>query len=160
MAVENVTVSSAVGLDGNTYTTAISNDKLTNDDFLKLMIEELKMQDPTQPMDSESMLNMQMQMSSIDTNLQMVSALTSMQTAINQSNLSNASNLIDKIIENGEYSDDGNLKQFMVSSVALADGEVLIGAYEILSYDTTTGEMGLATERSDIPMTSLTKISG
>ena len=30
----NIEVNSAVGVDGNTYTTAISNGKLTNDDFL------------------------------------------------------------------------------------------------------------------------------
>ena len=38
----NVQVNSSVGVDGNSYTTAVSNDKLTNDDFLKLMIQELK----------------------------------------------------------------------------------------------------------------------
>lgn len=160
MAVENVTVASAVGADGNSYTTSVSNDKLTNNDFLKLMIEELKMQDPTKPTDSQSMLNMQMQMSSIETNTQMISAITSMQTAINQSNLSNASNLINKIVENGEYGDDGSLKQFMVSSVALQNGDVLLSAYQILDYDSTTGSVQLATTKSDIPMTSLTKISG
>ena len=160
MAVENVKVTSAVGADGNSYTTSVSNDKLTNNDFLKLMIEELKMQDPTKPMDSQNMLNMQMQMSSIETNTQMISAITSMQTAINQSNLSNASSLINKIVENGEYGDDGSLKQFMVSSVALQNGDVLLSAYQILGYDSTTGSVQLATTKSDIPMTSLTKISG
>ena len=160
MAVDNVTVNSATGADGNSYTTSVANDKLTNNDFLKLMIEELKMQDPTKPMDSQNMLNMQMQMSSIETNLQMVQALTSMQTAMNQSNLSNASNLIDKIVENGEYGDGGSLKQFMVSSVALQNGEVLLSAYEITSYDQATGDVGLSSTKTDIPMTSLTKISG
>lgn len=42
MAVDNVVTQSATGFDGNSYTTAISNDKLTNDDFLKLMLEEMK----------------------------------------------------------------------------------------------------------------------
>ena len=42
-----VEVNSSVGIDGNSYTTAISNDKLSNDDFLKLMIQELTLQDPT-----------------------------------------------------------------------------------------------------------------
>ena len=48
----DVVVNSQTGIDGNSYTTAISNDKLTNDDFLKLLLEEMKMQDPTNPMDS------------------------------------------------------------------------------------------------------------
>ena len=59
-----------------------------------------------------------------------------------------------------EYDDSGNIKQFMVSSVALQDGEVLLSAYQILSYDSSTGAVQLATTKSDIPMTSLTKISG
>ena len=36
---------------GNKYTQSVSNDSLTTNDFLKLMIEELKLQDPTKPMD-------------------------------------------------------------------------------------------------------------
>ncbi|MDZ7819063.1 MAG: flagellar hook capping FlgD N-terminal domain-containing protein [Aliarcobacter sp.] len=51
---DNIQVNSSVGIDGNSYTSAISNDQLTNDDFLKLMIQELKLQDPTKPMDSAS----------------------------------------------------------------------------------------------------------
>ena len=45
MAVENVQVNTSTGIDGSSYTSSISNDQLTNADFLKLMIEELKMQD-------------------------------------------------------------------------------------------------------------------
>ena len=33
MAVDNVTTQSAVGIDGNKYTTSVSNDTLTNNDF-------------------------------------------------------------------------------------------------------------------------------
>ena len=42
MAVDNVVVSSSTGVDGNSYTTAISNDTLTNEDFLELLLEEMK----------------------------------------------------------------------------------------------------------------------
>ena len=77
----NIEVNSSVGIDGNSYTTAISNDKLNNDDFLKLMIQELKLQDPTKPMDSTKMLSTQMQMSTISTNQEMIKAMQSMQTA-------------------------------------------------------------------------------
>ena len=65
---DNIQVNSNVGIDGNSYTSAISNDQLTNDDFLKLMIQELKLQDPTKPMDSQKMLSTQMQMSAMNTN--------------------------------------------------------------------------------------------
>lgn len=160
MAVENVTTNTAVGVDGTAYTTAVSNDNLTNDDFLKLMIEELKMQDPTKPMDSQSMLTMQMQMSSIDTNLQMINSIKAMQTAINQSNLSNASSLINSVIENGEYAEDGSVKQFVVSSVSLEDGEVFLSAHQIIGYDAETEALTLATEKSVLPMSSVTAIGG
>ncbi len=69
MTVDNVKTATSVGADGNSYTTGVSNDKLTNDDFLKLMLTELKYQDPTKPMDSASMMDSQLQMSSIETNL-------------------------------------------------------------------------------------------
>ena len=69
MATDNIAITGSTGVDGNSYTTAVSNDKLTNEDFLNLMLEEMKMQDPTSPMDSSSMLSSQMQMSSIETNL-------------------------------------------------------------------------------------------
>ena len=41
---------------GNKYTQSVSNDQLTTNDFLKLMIEELKLQDPTKPMDSDNVV--------------------------------------------------------------------------------------------------------
>ena len=45
------------------------------------MIQELKLQDPTKPMDSAKMLSTQMQMSTISTNQEMIKAMQSIQTA-------------------------------------------------------------------------------
>ena len=127
-----VEVNSNVGIDGNSYTTAISNDKLTNEDFLKLMIQQLKLQDPTKPMDSAQMLSSQMQMSSINTNQEMIKAMQGMQTAFTQSSLSNASGIIGKNIEDGNAGADGVSKAYTVRSVENVDGVIQVKAQEIL----------------------------
>ncbi len=128
----NIEVNSSVGVDGNSYTTAISNDKLTNDDFLKLMIQELKMQDPTKPMDSAKMLSTQMQMSQMNANQEMIKAMQSMQTAFTQSSLSNASGIIGKNIEDGNMGENGVSKAYTVQSVENIDGEINVKARQIL----------------------------
>lgn len=129
---DNIAVSSNTGLDGNSYTTSISNDQLTNEDFLNLMIQELKMQDPTKPMDSQQMLATQMQMSTISTNQETIKAMQALQTAFAQTTLSNAANIIGKNIEDGNISDNGVNKAYTVRSVQSLDGEVQVTAQEIL----------------------------
>lgn len=128
----DISVSSSTGLDGNTYTSSISNDELTNDDFLTLMITELKMQDPTSPTDSSEMLQTQMQMSTISTNQEMVSAMESLQLSFSQTALTNAANVIGQNIEDGNISDTGINKAYTVTSVESVDGVVQVRAQEIL----------------------------
>jgi flagellar basal-body rod modification protein FlgD len=110
---------------GNKYTQSISNDSLTTNDFLKLMIEELKLQDPTKPMDSAKMLSTQMQMSTLNANMEMIKALQSIQTAFTQSSLSTATGVIGKNIENGSTNKDGALKAFTVESIENIDGQIM-----------------------------------
>lgn len=132
MAVNDINVNTNTGVDGNSYTSSISNDELTNNDFIKLMIEELKLQDPTKPMDSKQMLSSQMQMSTIGTNQEMVAAMQSLKSSFANSALSNAANVIGKNIENGEVGEAGVSKAFSVRSVENVDGEVQLKAQEIL----------------------------
>ena len=132
MAVENVTVSTGTGVDGSSYTNSVSNDQLTNDDFLKLMIEELKMQDPTKPMDSQQMLSTQMQMSNINTNLQTIETMEMLAKTFSQSALSNAANVIGKNVEDGNIGENGVNKAYTVRSVETIDGEVNVKAQQIL----------------------------
>jgi flagellar basal-body rod modification protein FlgD len=129
---DGIQINSSVGVDGNSYTSAISNDQLTNDDFLKLMIQELKLQDPTKPMDSAKMLSTQMQMSSIATNQELMKAMQSMQTSFTQSSLSNASSVIGKNVEDGNVGEDGVSKAYTVRSVENIDGEIQVKAQQIL----------------------------
>lgn len=132
MAVENVQVNTSTGVDGSSYTSSISNDQLTNADFLKLMIEELKMQDPTKPMDSAQMLSTQMQMSTINTNLETIKTMETLAKTFSQSALSNAANVIGKSIEDGNVGENGVNKAYTVRSVENIDGEVTVRAQQIL----------------------------
>ena len=125
---------SVTGTDsyGNKYTQSVSNDSLTTNDFLKLMIEELKLQDPTKPMDSAKMLSTQMQMSTLNANMEMIKALQSIQTAFTQSSLSTATGVIGKNVENGSTRSDGSLKPFTIESIENIDGEIQVVAREWL----------------------------
>ena len=117
---------------GNKYTQSVSNDQLTTNDFLKLMIEELKLQDPTKPMDSSKMLTTQMQMSTLNANMEMIKALQAIETSFNQSSLSTAVGIIGKDVENGSTNKDGALKAFTVESIENVDGEIQVVAREWL----------------------------
>jgi flagellar basal-body rod modification protein FlgD len=132
MATDKIAVNSNTGIDGNSYTSSISNDTLTNDDFLTLMIQELKLQDPTKPTDSAQMLSTQMQMSTINTNQETIKAMQSLQQAFSQTALSNAANVIGKNIEDGNIGEDGVNKAYTVRSVENNDGDVQVRAQQIL----------------------------
>jgi flagellar basal-body rod modification protein FlgD len=131
MAVDNVITSSSTGVDGNAYTTAISNDQLTSEDFLKLMLEEMKMQDPTKPMDSAALMDSQLKMSTIESNMAMAESLKSLQQAYATSALSTAANMIGHIVEDGSTDDSGLLKSYKVETVENQDGELYVNARQI-----------------------------
>jgi len=132
MAVDNVITSSDVGFDGNSYTTAVSNDTLTNEDFLKLMLEEMKMQDPTEPMDSDKLLTDTMNMSSIQTNEDLSKGMAALAASNASSSLASAANMIGHLVEDGSIGDDGNPKSYRVDSAESKDGELYlnVSAYE------------------------------
>jgi flagellar basal-body rod modification protein FlgD len=152
MAVENVKTSTSTDKYGNAYTAAISNDKLSNEDFLKLMLTELKYQDPTKPMDSQNMLQSQMQMSAIETNVATIEAMQSLSETFANMALSNATNMMGKHVDafsmvpmydaNGNVmkDTDGNvmkekqLASYIVDTVQVNDGKVVLNARELVAY--------------------------
>lgn len=158
MATDNVSVSSVTGVDGSSYTQAVSNDKLTNEDFLNLMLEEMKMQDPTKPMDSQQMLDSQMQMTGIETNIATIEAMKSLQNSFAQMAVSTASNMVGRIVEDGSYSQTGDPKGYMVSAVELVDGEIMLKGYETIGYDEESGELMYSEQQSTIDYNNVTKI--
>ncbi len=132
MAVDNVVTNSTVGLDGNSYTSQVSNDQLTNDDFLKLMLEEMKMQDPTKPMDSAALMDSTLQMSSIQANKDMSDGMAAMQKAYSASSLSTAASMIGHIVEDGTIGSDGLVKSYKVETVENRDGELFVNARQLV----------------------------
>lgn len=149
---DGIQVNANTGVDGNSYTSSISNDQLTNEDFLKLMIQELKLQDPTKPMDSQQMLATQMQMSTIDTNLKMVQSMQALENSIANMSLSNAMNFMNKKVdavvdmpvldENGNTmkDSDGNTitekvkASFYVNTVKVDNGVTYLESSELLAF--------------------------
>ena len=130
----SVTTSTSADAYGNTYTTSVSNDQLESEDFLTLMLTELKLQDPTSAVDSSTMMQTQLQLASLEASTATVDAMEALQTTFQQSALSNSSSLIGNVVENGETDDDGNTKQYKISSVSMSDGEISLTAYELSNY--------------------------
>ena len=134
MAVDNVVTNSATGVDGNAYTTQVSNDQLTSEDFLKLMLEEMKMQDPTKPMDSAALMDSQLKMSTIESNMAMSESLNALQQSYAASALSTAANMIGHMIEDGSTNDSGEIKTYAVETVENQDGELYVNARELTGF--------------------------
>lgn len=68
--------------------------QLTQQDFLKLMVEQFQAQDPTQPMDTSQMVGQMAQFSQIAATQQMQSSFTQLATALEGNQVLSASSLI------------------------------------------------------------------
>lgn len=133
--VSDITTTSATDAYGNSYTTAVSgNDSMESSDFITLMLTELSMQDPTEPVDSSSMLDDQLSMQTLETNISLSESMDSLSISFEQSALADSAALIGNIVENGDTDENGELKQYKVSSVEGSDGTIYLTAYEITDY--------------------------
>lgn len=131
MAVDGVSTTTQTGVDGNAYTSAVSSDGLSSDDFLKLMLEEMKQQDPTNPMDTDKLMDSQLKISTIQSNLKMATAMESLQSSYATSALSTASNLIGNVIQDGSKDDNGDATKYKVTKVENKDGDLYVDALKI-----------------------------
>ena len=158
MNVEDVQVSTAVGLDGQAITTGISNDKLTNDDFMRILLEQLKMQDPTKPMDSAQMLQDQMQMSQIETNIATQNAMKAMQASFFESAVATSSNMIGKVVENGNLNDAGASKGYYVQAITVEENKIYLQAREVTAIN-EDGSFELSEIKTKIPIEKVTSVT-
>jgi flagellar basal-body rod modification protein FlgD len=153
---ETVKTSTATDKFGNKYSTTVSNDKLTNQDFLNLLLAEMKMQDPTKPMDSDKMLQNQMDMSTIEANNNMSEAMKSLEKSFSQTSIANSANMIGKIVQKG-VSEDGNTYQYIVSSIEQKNGEIILNTKRMTGKD-ADGKILLADENTQMQYSDITKI--
>ena len=159
MAIDGVEVNTKVDANGNAYTSAISNDKLTNDDFLNLMIQELKMQDPTKPMDSAAMMDSQLQMSTIESNVNMSKSMAALQSSFGNTALANSANMIGRTIEDGSVNDNGITNSFLVSSVKSDGDDIILVTNAMTAYNAETKIATYSTEQTLINMNKIKKIN-
>ncbi len=122
-------------IDGDRYTTQDDPNELTNDDFLELLIEELKNQDPTDPSDTDSMLDSELQMSTIDTNKSMSESLASLDSTYATSALSSSVTFMGKTVEDGTTDETtGMANSYKVATVESQDGKVYLNAQKQTGY--------------------------
>ncbi len=145
-------------IDGVRYTTRNDPNKLTNDDFLELLLAELKNQDPTKPKDTAAMMDSQLKMSAIEANTEMAKSMTELKKSYQVSSLSTASNLINHVIEDGKASSDGSIPAYKVASIKQVKGEVVVVANKITAYDAEKKEYTLEKKFTEISLASITKI--
>lgn len=72
----------------------LASQQLTQDDFLKLMIEQFRNQDPTQPQDTNQMVGQMAQFSQIAATQQMQASFSQVATSLQGNQMLNASSLI------------------------------------------------------------------
>jgi flagellar basal-body rod modification protein FlgD len=111
--------------------TAVEQESLSNDDFLKLILTELKYQDPTKPMDTKAMIDQTMQMSTIEANNTNIKALINMQNSFASTQMMNSVNLIGKYIDTGNR--DISLKESNSEFSVLFEKDVSSGVINILN---------------------------
>lgn len=88
-----------IAINGNTYNNTSSGttkkgDSLTQADFLSLLIQQMRNQDPTQPMDSSQMVSQLAQISQVDATQKLQSSFDTLSTALQGNQLMQASGLV------------------------------------------------------------------
>ncbi|HML31494.1 flagellar hook assembly protein FlgD [Sporomusa sphaeroides] len=137
----NSTQSAASSTTDKTNNRTNKTNELGKDDFLKLLITQLRYQDPMEPMEDKDFIAQMAQFTSLE---QMKNLNTSMQ-------MSQASGLIGKVVS---WAQGGQLYYGMVNSVQIVNGEArlvldentTVGLSEVISVteipvDYTTGQM-------------------
>ncbi|WP_028611034.1 flagellar hook capping FlgD N-terminal domain-containing protein [Paenibacillus harenae] len=124
-------------------------DTLGKDQFLSILVTQLRNQDPMQPLQDKDFIAQMAQFTSVEQLMNMASELTLMRQSIGS-----ASSLIGKTIEWNEYDESGGIVKLsgVVDSIVSKDGILYasVGGSEIaLDYVTAISETNDATNETD-----------
>jgi len=132
MAVDGVTSSTSTSSSASTTTTTkTSTDDaaaagLNYDSFLKLLVAQMKNQDPTDPMDASEQMSQLASFSQVE---QSIKTNSHLEDLLSQSQLSQAASLVGKIVESADGTVSGTVKSVEVTSDAttatLTDGKTV-----------------------------------
>jgi len=130
MAVDGVTSSTSTSSSASTTTTTkTSTDDaaaagLNYDSFLKLLVAQMKNQDPTDPMDASEQMSQLASFSQVE---QSIKTNSHLEDLLSQSQLSQAASLVGKTVESADGTVSGTVKSVEVTSDAttatLTDGK-------------------------------------
>lgn len=95
--------------------------KLKSDEFIKVMLSELKNQDPLNPQDSSKLLEQLSSLRNIESQLDLQDKLSSL---VLQNQVASAGNMIGKLVSGLDDSNDAI--QGVVTAVRVADGKAIL----------------------------------
>lgn len=97
----NTLTTSSAATTTSAATAAVDKTSLSKDDFLKLLMLELKYQDPTQPMDSEKILSQTSQLATLESSTNTNKALETLAASLTSSMQYSGISAIGKIADTG-----------------------------------------------------------
>ncbi|CAN7172680.1 flagellar hook assembly protein FlgD [Rhizobium rhizogenes] len=113
MAVDAVTSSTSTSTSSSSAATAAASASLNYNDFLKLLIAQMKTQDPTDPMDATQQISQLASFSQVEQQIQTNSHL---ETVLQNQWISQASDYIGKEIMSADGTVTGTIKEVTVYS--------------------------------------------
>lgn len=120
---------SEISIDSNLFLTNAANSTrevkniLGKDDFLKLLITQLKFQDPLNPMEDKEFISQMANFSALEQMTNLNKSFETFLSIVQNDSLLKYSELIGKTVE---YTKNGQTVESIVKSVRLNDGEIAI----------------------------------
>jgi flagellar basal-body rod modification protein FlgD len=98
------------------------NNELGKDGFLKLLLTELKYQDPTSPMDTDKMVNQEAQMSQLEQSINVSKSLDKLAAFMNKSGRDSAVSYLGREVEIPSVDEPGEYISGIIDEVKFRDG--------------------------------------